>query len=90
MTFDWVVGILTLITWWMAGDDKWYAYIVGSVTQVCWIIYGVYYLKSVPITVMAVVLWVVLLRNMVKSFKRNNPDWALRKFAKSEREWWDR
>lgn len=69
--FDWVVGVLTLITWWMAGNDNWKAYLVGSVCQVSWIYYGWWILESTPITIMAVVLWGILIRNMVKTYRRN-------------------
>ena len=71
MIFDWVVGSLTLLTWWMAGNDDWKAYVVGSLAQVSWIIYGALILKSIPITIMAVILWGVLIRNMIKTYKRN-------------------
>ena len=72
LTFDWIVGILTVVSFWMAGSDKWHGWALALVTQCAWIVYGSVVLRSVPITAMAVIILFVVARNIVVSRRRND------------------
>ena len=65
---DYVVGFVTIVSFWLAGSGKWYGWAMMLVNQAVWLYWTAFHLKSLPLVVVTCLITLVVVRNIVKGY----------------------
>lgn len=61
----WLLSVITIYTMFLAGDRKWYTWLVGLANQVLWLVW-IIAIGGWGLLPMNIALWVVYIRNHLK------------------------